>query len=156
MGESLNVHAGEDRSLGHAGLVNDPHPDVPKRAKRRSYVVTARYELEILAEYETLERDGKDAFEYINLVWPTALNRPGFVHTRLRVCGRLTTTVLDMAEGLLLEWGLRPCRCMRRWLLYQWTHAAVASSRSLSRWSGPMRNGDPCAVHSVLDNTMIV
>ena len=59
MGESLMSIAAEGRLLGHAGLVNDPNPEVPERAKRRSY--TARYKLEILDEYETLERDGKGA-----------------------------------------------------------------------------------------------
>ena len=47
----------EDRSPSHAGQVTDPNPEVPERAKRRSY--TAKYKLEILAEYEGLERDGK-------------------------------------------------------------------------------------------------
>jgi len=47
----------EDRFAGHAGGVNDPDPEVPERAKRRSY--TARYKLEILAEYEGLDRDAK-------------------------------------------------------------------------------------------------
>jgi hypothetical protein len=45
---------------------------------------------------------------------------------------------------------------MRRLVLYQWTQAAVVSSRSLSRRSGPVRNGDPARVHSVLYNSMIV
>jgi transposase-like protein len=49
----------EDRSLSHAGQVTDPIPEVPERAKRRSY--TAKYKLEILAEYEGLDRDGKGA-----------------------------------------------------------------------------------------------
>jgi transposase len=49
--------AAEDRSPGRAGRVDDPDPEVPERAKRRSY--TARYKLEILDEYEGLERDGK-------------------------------------------------------------------------------------------------
>ena len=49
----------EDRSLSHAGRVTDPNPEVPERAKRRSY--TARYKLEILAEYEDLDRDAKGA-----------------------------------------------------------------------------------------------
>ena len=49
----------EDRSLSHVGRVNDPDPEVPERAKRRSY--TAKYKLEILAEYEGLDRDGKGA-----------------------------------------------------------------------------------------------
>lgn len=49
----------EDRSLSHAGQVTDPNPEVPERAKRRSY--TAKYKLEILAEYEGLDRDGKGA-----------------------------------------------------------------------------------------------
>jgi transposase len=49
----------EDRFAGHAGRVNDPNPEVPERAKRRSY--PARYKLEILAEYETLDREGKGA-----------------------------------------------------------------------------------------------
>ena len=48
-----------DRSLSHAGRVNDPDPEVPERAKRRSY--RAKYKLEILAEYEGLDRDGKGA-----------------------------------------------------------------------------------------------
>ena len=47
----------EGRLEGHGGRVNDPDPEVPERAKRRSY--TARYKLEILDEYETLDRDGK-------------------------------------------------------------------------------------------------
>jgi transposase-like protein len=51
--------ATEDRSLSHAGQLNDPNPEVPERAKRRSY--TAKYKLEILAEYEDLDRDGKGA-----------------------------------------------------------------------------------------------
>jgi transposase-like protein len=47
----------QDRSLGHGGRVNDPEPEVPERARRRSY--SAKYKLEVLAEYETLDRDGK-------------------------------------------------------------------------------------------------
>ncbi len=43
----------------HAGRVNDPDPQVPERAKRRLY--PAKYKLEILAEYETLDRDGRGA-----------------------------------------------------------------------------------------------
>jgi transposase len=49
-------------SLGarvHAGRVSDPDPEVPERAKRRRY--PAKYKLEILAAYETLDRDGKGA-----------------------------------------------------------------------------------------------
>ena len=49
----------EDRLLSHAGGVTDPDPEVPERAKRRSY--TANYKLEILAEYEGLDRGGKGA-----------------------------------------------------------------------------------------------
>jgi transposase-like protein len=49
----------EDRLESHGGRVSDPNPEVPERAKRRSY--SAKYKLEILAEYETLERDGKGA-----------------------------------------------------------------------------------------------
>ncbi len=49
----------EDRLLSHAGRVTDPNPEVLERAKRRSY--SARYKLEILAEYEGLDRDGKGA-----------------------------------------------------------------------------------------------
>lgn len=47
----------DDRSLGRAERVNDPSPEVPERAKRRSY--TAKYKLEILDEYEGLDRDAK-------------------------------------------------------------------------------------------------
>jgi transposase len=43
----------------HAGRVSDPDPEVPERATRRRY--PAKYKLEILAEYETLDRDGKGA-----------------------------------------------------------------------------------------------
>jgi len=49
--------AAEDRLPSHAGSVGDPDPEVPERAKRRSY--TARYKLEILDEYEGLDRDAK-------------------------------------------------------------------------------------------------
>ena len=47
----------EGRSPSSQGAVKDPDPEVPERAKRRSY--TARYKLEILAEYGALDRDGK-------------------------------------------------------------------------------------------------
>jgi len=49
----------EVRLAGHAGGVSDPNPEVPERAKHRSY--RAKYKLEILAEYETLDREGKGA-----------------------------------------------------------------------------------------------
>lgn len=48
-----------DNARAHAGRVNDPDPEVPERATRRRY--PARYKLEILAEYDTLDRDGKGA-----------------------------------------------------------------------------------------------
>ncbi len=51
--------AGEDRLGSVADQVNDPDPEVPERAKRRSY--RARYKLEILGEYEILDREGKGA-----------------------------------------------------------------------------------------------
>jgi transposase len=46
---------------GHAGSVpaDPPDPEVPERAKRRTY--SARYKLEILAEYEACDRQGKGA-----------------------------------------------------------------------------------------------
>ena len=47
----------EGRLGSPVGYVSDPDPEVPERAKRRSY--TARYKLEILAEYDGLDRDGK-------------------------------------------------------------------------------------------------
>lgn len=43
----------------HAGRVADPDPEVPERARRRSY--PAKYKAAVLAEYETLDRDGKGA-----------------------------------------------------------------------------------------------
>lgn len=49
----------QDRSLSHAGRVGDPEPEVPERARRRSY--SGKYKLEVLAEYEVLDRDGKGA-----------------------------------------------------------------------------------------------
>lgn len=48
-----------DNARAHAGRVNDPDPEVPERATRRRY--PARYKLEILAEYDALDRDGKGA-----------------------------------------------------------------------------------------------
>ena len=46
--------------LGDAVKVEEvPDPQVPERAKRRSY--TARYKAEILAEYDRLDRDGRGA-----------------------------------------------------------------------------------------------
>jgi transposase-like protein len=48
--------------VSHADAMNDeiPDPEVPERAKRpRSY--SARYKAEILAEYETLDRQSKGA-----------------------------------------------------------------------------------------------
>lgn len=55
---AMAVETTADRRA-HAGRVNDPDPEVPERATRRRY--PAKYKLEILAEYETLERDGKGA-----------------------------------------------------------------------------------------------
>lgn len=49
----------EGRLGSPAGYANDPDPEVPERAKRRSY--SARYKLEILTEYEDLDREGKGA-----------------------------------------------------------------------------------------------
>ena len=51
--------AAEDPLGSPADQVTDPDPEVPERAKRRSY--PARYKLEILAEYDGLDRDGKGA-----------------------------------------------------------------------------------------------
>ena len=48
-----------DAVRAHDGRVNDPDPQVPERATRRRY--PAKYKLDILAEYESLGRDGKGA-----------------------------------------------------------------------------------------------
>jgi transposase len=56
MGNAMGSSSG---ARVHAGRVNDPDPEVPERAKRRRY--PAKYKLEILAEYEALDRDGKGA-----------------------------------------------------------------------------------------------
>ncbi len=48
-----------DDTRAHAGRVNDPDPEVPERATRRRY--PAKYKLDVLAEYDTLDRDGKGA-----------------------------------------------------------------------------------------------
>jgi transposase len=46
--------------LGDAVRVEEvPDPQVPERAKRRSY--SAKYKAEILAEYDRLDRDGRGA-----------------------------------------------------------------------------------------------
>lgn len=49
----------QGRSLSRGGRVGDPEPEVPERAKRRQY--SPKYKLGVLAEYETLDRDGKGA-----------------------------------------------------------------------------------------------
>ena len=48
-------------AVGQAGGVSadPPGPEVPQRARRRTY--TARYKLEILAEYEACDRNAKGA-----------------------------------------------------------------------------------------------
>ena len=46
-------------SRAHDGRVTVSDPEVPERAMRRRY--SAKYKLEILAEYDTLDRDGKGA-----------------------------------------------------------------------------------------------
>ena len=56
MGNAMTTSAG---ACVHAGRVSDPDPEVPERATRRRY--PAKYKLEILAEYEALDRDGKGA-----------------------------------------------------------------------------------------------
>jgi transposase len=46
--------------LGDAVVVEEvPDPQVPERAKRRSY--SAKYKADVLAEYERLDRDGRGA-----------------------------------------------------------------------------------------------
>ena len=57
MAVAITTTSGNARA--HAGRVNDPDPEVPERATRRSYPAT--YKLEILAEYESLDREGKGA-----------------------------------------------------------------------------------------------
>jgi transposase len=48
------------RANGHTGGMNDDHDvEVPARARRRTY--SARYKLQVLAEYEQLDREGKGA-----------------------------------------------------------------------------------------------
>jgi len=47
-------------SARQSGLVSDvPDPEVPERARRRTY--TARYKRDVLAEYEAADRAGKGA-----------------------------------------------------------------------------------------------
>lgn len=49
------------RANGHTGGMNDDERDVevPARARRRSY--SAKYKLQVLAEYEQLDKEGKGA-----------------------------------------------------------------------------------------------
>ena len=55
MTEAVPIEVG-----GHAVRVQDvPDPEVGERASRRTY--TARYKLEVLAEYERLDKAGKGA-----------------------------------------------------------------------------------------------
>ena len=46
--------------VGHAVRVEEvPNPQVPERAKRRTY--TAKYKAEVLAEYDAADREGRGA-----------------------------------------------------------------------------------------------
>lgn len=48
------------RADGHTGgMTEEPEPEVPARARRRTY--TAKYKLAVLAEYEQLDKEGKGA-----------------------------------------------------------------------------------------------
>lgn len=50
----------ETTPLGDVACVQEaPDPQVPERAKRRSY--TAKYKADIVAEYDRLDRDGRGA-----------------------------------------------------------------------------------------------
>ena len=88
--------------VSHADAMSDqiPDPEVPKRAKRaRSY--SARYKAEILAEYETLDREGKGALLrreglYTSLLseWRKQRDR-GVLQALARPSGRPPVAIID-------------------------------------------------------------
>lgn len=59
-------------------------------------------------------------------------------------------------EGVVDAGGIRPRRCMRRWVLYQWTQLLVMSSTSARVRIGPFRKGDPVRMASVLYSPIVV
>jgi hypothetical protein len=108
--------------VSHADAMSDeiPDPEVPERAKRpRSY--SARYKAETLAEYETLDREGKGAL----------LRREGLYTSLLRsgassVTGaRSRRWASHRAGRRSTRWSGRPPGC------------AVGSSSLRASWARP-------------------
>jgi hypothetical protein len=64
------------------------------------------------------------------------------VHISLRVIGVQPDLVVSVVLGLGFCRGRRFRRCISVVVLYKCTHAEVASSRSVSVRSGPLRHGD--------------
>lgn len=55
---TTTIHHSLD-SRADAGAVNDTDPEVPERAKRRTY--SARYKLDVLTTYDAADRAGRGA-----------------------------------------------------------------------------------------------
>ncbi len=62
-----------------AGRVNDPVREVPERARRRQY--SAKYKLETLAEYDSLDRDAKGALLRREALYTSLLSGGGSSET---------------------------------------------------------------------------
>lgn len=89
----------------HAGGVDVPDPEVPARAKRRSY--PAKYKAAILAEYEAADRDGKGALLrreglYTSLIdaWRKQRDR-GALHGLSAAAGRQPVDPLERENARL-------------------------------------------------------
>src|SRR5579872_4957615 len=79
------------------------------------------------------------------------------MHSSLRVClapGGLGALLIVL--GLGFGGGRRPRRCMSLLALYQQTQAEVISSKPARVSSGPVLNGEPSRMHSVLYRPIVV
>ena len=73
------------------------------------------------------------------------------MHTSFRVTGVLSGVESSVdTRPRLSAGGRRPRRCISLHWLYQPTHADVMFSRSARVSIGPLRNGEPSRIHSVL------
>jgi len=108
--------------VSHADAMSDeiPDPEVPERARRpRSY--PARYKAEILAEYETLDREGKGALLRREGLYTSLLSE----WRKQRDRGALAALAKPSAGRRWTRWSGRPPGC------------AVESSSWRASWTRP-------------------
>ncbi len=137
--------------VSHADAMSDeiPDPEVPERAKRpRSY--SARYKAETLAEYETLDREGKGALLrreglYTSLLseWRKQRDR-GALQALAKPAGRAPADPRDQQVGRLRKENQRlqaELDKARRVIEVQGKLSALLEQ--LATDSGPTMGGEP-------------